>query len=333
MTNHEDIRRDMGREWNWHPELPVQVTPLFDWPPDPRKTLKWFAENWLPVSEYSLYVLLAYLIWSLVHPSYEASSQFAAGWVLSIWLRNLLLMLIFGTGLHLWLYTWSKQGKDLKYDHRGLAQDNGTFLFRNQLWDNVFWSLASGVSLLTLFEVVIWWALANGYAPAFGFAEHPVWFFLCFPLIPIFNSFHFYCVHRLLHTQLLYDRFHSLHHRNVSVGPWSGFSMHPVEHMIYLSSLFIHVVVPTHPMHLLFHVFWISLATLTTHSGYERLILGDTPSVKIGSFFHQLHHRYFECNYGSLEMPWDRWFGSHHDGSAEATEKVRERRRRKNRGI
>ena len=44
-------------------------------------------------------------------------------------------------------------------------------------------------------------------------------------------------------------------------------------------------------------------------------------------FHHQLHHRFFECNYGTIDVPWDRWFGSFH-GSDEATARVREQRKR-----
>jgi sterol desaturase/sphingolipid hydroxylase (fatty acid hydroxylase superfamily) len=40
-----------------------------------------------------------------------------------------------------------------------------------------------------------------------------------------------------------------------------------------------------------------------------------------------LHHRYFECNYGTAEMPWDRWFGSFHDGSEAATKRIRARKK------
>ena len=64
------------------------------------------------------------------------------------------------------------------------------------------------------------------------------------------------------------------------------------------------------------------------HSGFEGpLIEGKLPA---GSYFHYLHHRYFECNYGGPEMPWDNWFGSFHDGSPEATERVRETKKRMN---
>jgi lathosterol oxidase len=48
----------------------------------------------------------------------------------------------------------------------------------------------------------------------------------------------------------------------------------------------------------------------------------------LGTFHHQMHHRYFECNYGSLELPWDKWFGSFHDGTVESDAKIRERRKK-----
>lgn len=104
--------------------------------------------------------------------------------------------------------------------------------------------------------------------------------------------------------------------------------MHPGEHLLYLSGLLIHLAVPTHPVHMLFHVFWLTLATATSHCGYESVVVGGKPRVRVGAFFHQLHHRYFECNYGNAEMPWDKWFGSYHDGTSEATHHVRQRKQK-----
>ena len=37
--------------------------------------------------------------------------------------------------------------------------------------------------------------------------------------------------HRLLHISALYRFVHSLHHRNIDIEPFSGLSMHPVEHL------------------------------------------------------------------------------------------------------
>jgi len=49
----------------------------------------------------------------------------------------------------------------------------------------------------------------------------------------------------------------------------------------------------------------------------------------LGHFHHQLHHRYFECNYGTIELPCDVWFDSFHDGTQEATERMRQKQREK----
>jgi hypothetical protein len=57
--------------------------------------------------------------------------------------------------------------------------------------------------------------------------------------------------------------------------------------------------------------------------GFDGLLLAGKKRTQLGDFFHQLHHRYFECNYGTVEMPWDKWFGTFHDGSEEATVRTR----------
>ena len=53
----------------------------------------------------------------------------------------------------------------------------------------------------------------------------------------------------------------------------------------------------------------------------------DKRRLALGTFYHQLHHRYYECNYGNQEMPWDRWFGTFNDGTDEATRVTRERKK------
>jgi|TARA_B110000238_G_C15882533_1_gene334121 sterol desaturase/sphingolipid hydroxylase (fatty acid hydroxylase superfamily) len=68
---------------------------------------------------------------------------------------------------------------------------------------------------------------------------------------------------------------HALHHRNVNIGPWSGLSMHPVEHLLYLSSLLIHYVIPSHPIHLFFHVIYLAPGAAMTHTGYEDLLIKE----------------------------------------------------------
>ncbi len=105
-------------------------------------------------------------------------------------------------------------------------------------------------------------------------------------------------------------------------------SMHPVEHLIYISSVLVHFIVPSHPIILLVHLYSRCLGPAFSHAGFEKLLVKDKAWVEAADFHHQLHHRYFECNYGTVDAPWDRWFGSYHDGSDEATARTREQRRR-----
>ena len=65
-----------------------------------------------------------------------------------------------------------------------------------------------------------------------------------------------------------------------------------------------------------------------THTGYEDLLVSDKRRLALGTFYHQLHHRYFECNYGNLEVPWDKLFGSFHDGTDESHAEFKQRRKR-----
>ena len=97
--------------------------------------------------------------------------------------------------------------------------------------------------------------------------------------------------------------------------------MHPVEHLLYLSSLFIFLLVPAHPVHMLFLAYWLTLATATSHSGYQELLVGNYRTT-IAAFYHQLHHRYFTCNYGNADIPMDRWFGSFNDGTTAQTKRL-----------
>jgi len=89
-------------------------------------------------------------------------------------------------------------------------------------------------------------------------------------------------------TPHLYAAVHSWHHKNSNTGPWSGAAMHPLEH----------------------------------------LSPGRRMKLRLGDFFHQLHHRYCDCNYGTSETPWDRWLDSYHNGTEEGEAWMKQRRPR-----
>jgi len=317
-----------NKAWNYHPDLPLKDPSIFVWPPNPAFLMRWFARNWLTLSERVLMVIIAVGLWLVAYPKLETAQSFAFGWIAQVWLVNMVLMIVSAGGLHLYFITYRKQGKRLKFDPRDQGRNNRLWNFSDQVKDNMFWSLGSGVLQLTGFQVITMWLMANGYTPVITLNSNPVWFIMALILIPIWSAFHFYWVHRLLHVPFLYKRVHSLHHRNVNIGPWSGFAMHPVEHFLYLSTLCIHWIVASHPIHLFFHIIYQGPGAAMTHTGYEDLLIKDKRRLALGTFYHQLHHRYYECNYGNQEMPWDRWFGTFHNGSEEATRTTRDRKKK-----
>jgi hypothetical protein len=57
--------------------------------------------------------------------------------------------------------------------------------------------------------------------------------------IPLWRDLHFYIAHRFIHIRAVYKYVHSLHHRNADPEPFSGMTMHPVEHLYYFSNAFL----------------------------------------------------------------------------------------------
>ena len=313
--------------WNHTPDVPLQVSPVFQWPLNPVAVLHWFLSRWFLISEKLILVALALITWFWFQPPLETTVHLAPGWIVGLYARNLILFTAIVGALHLYFHGFQRQGDRLKFDKRPLMRNGRQFTWGGQVRDNMFWSLASGVTVWTAYEVLFFWAMANGWAPVLTWDQSPLWFIALFFLIPIWESFYFYWIHRLLHWPPLYDRVHALHHRNINVGPWSGLSMHPIEHLLFLGSVLIHWVVAASPVHILYHMQYLTLTAATTHTGFEGLLVKDKSRLALGTFHHQMHHRYFECNYGSLEIPWDKLFGSFHDGTLAANARMQERRR------
>lgn len=317
-----------GATWAWHPPLPLAGVPVFVWPPQPVATLKYLVSVAYLGSVIVPFGVLAALSWFYLQPALERCAELEWGWILQMYARNLGLMLLVAGGLHLYFHKFRRQGVERKFDPRDLGTNNRRFFARDQVWDNMLWTCASGVTVWTAYEAGFMWAYANDLLPFYlRVAEHPVWFAASLFAIPFWTSLHFYFVHRLLHWKPLYRIAHALHHRNDNVGPWSGLSMHPIEHLLYLSSILIHVAFASHPLLILFHLQWNTLGAASSHTGFEAMTFRGRPILILGSFHHQLHHRFYDCNYGNPYMAWDRWLGTDHDGTPQAMAALKRRRR------
>jgi len=111
--------------------------------------------------------------------------------------------------------------------------------------------------------------------------------------IPVWRDVHFYIAHRFLHIRSIYTYVHKLHHRNADPEPFSGMTMHPVEHLYYFSNAFTPSLYMSglSPLIFTWNFIHLTIAPGAGHSGWEDHFQADQ--------YHYVHHAKFEANYGS----------------------------------
>jgi hypothetical protein len=134
----------------YRPEHPSQAShPLFQWPTKPVAIFKWlfgFPGYLWPWPTF--FMTISLVSWLFLMPDVDKMKHFSADWVALLFAQNLVLLVLFVGAWHVRLYVQKAQGADYKYNSRWLSVGNPTFLFRNQLWDNVFWNVCSAVPAL-----------------------------------------------------------------------------------------------------------------------------------------------------------------------------------------
>ena len=319
----------------WQPDELPKPSPLFSLPWKPLKVLKYLFGPVGFLWPYNLAVaLLAVLSWAYFTPSLERTATFGIGWVAEIYLRNVVLVILVAGAFHLRLYMQKAQGLKYKYTDKWMATNDTRFLFKDQTWDNIFWSLASGCLIWTGWEAVTLWGYSNKIIPFVDWRAHPVYFVLLMIGVVFLRQFHFFFIHWASHWKPLFRISHYLHHKNINIGPWSGLSMHPIEHLLYFSGVLFHWIIPSHPIHAIYHLMHAGVTPALGHTGFHRFATVGDKSMSGDNYFHYLHHRYFTANYGVPDVPLDYWFGTWHDGSPEDHAKMlakREKGKKKDR--
>lgn len=309
---HADQVGVIDQNGEWRPNKTIQLSPLYA-NPFSIEALKWFLHrNFVGFGPYFLTAMLVYFYLQPGPENFKSLQFWPIAWM---YFRNVSFMLIVYGGWHLALYTFKLNGSRQKYDSKWQNIGHSQFKFKNQVWDNMFHSLVYGAGFWTMYEVAYYWCMAHDLLPMLlNFHEYPVLFVMQLLLIPFWRAFHFYWIHRFLHWKPMYTRFHSLHHKNVNIGPWSGMAMHPVEALGYISCVLIHWVIPSHPIHFFYNMILTTITPASAHTGFEGEVLDGRTST--GDLTHYLHHRYFHYNFGDMNgLPMDYWCGTLHDGS------------------
>ena len=147
----------------WKPDKEIGVpNPVFAWPPKPKAVLKWLKDYLWPMN--IIYIIVATLTWIFLTPQMSRMTEFRVGWILEIFVRNQLMLIILASVLHVRLWTQKSQGLQYKWSPNWMGKSR-KFLWNDQVRDNVFWSVVSAGTIWTGFEVVMLWAYANGIIP------------------------------------------------------------------------------------------------------------------------------------------------------------------------
>lgn len=313
---------------NYTPNEPAATAPLFTLPPRPLALLKWLPSYFLPYN--ALFFVSALVWWAWIVPPVAVMQTLAWGWVLWLFAVNAVAVFLWYSAFELHLYIRRAQGNRFKYNGKFPADTpSDVFWFKSQNLDNFLRGMLTGVPIWTGLQVLVLWAFANGYVPWLTFAEHPVWLGVLCLIVPVIHEFHFFCIHRLIHTPFLYKWVHSVHHNSINPSPWSSLSMHPVEHLFYFSTILYHLILPSNPVIALYQLHVAGFGAVPGHVGFDKVEVTETSAISTHAYIHYLHHKYFEVNYGDGLIPIDRWIGTFHDGTKAADERMKERFRRK----
>ena len=114
-------------QWNYMPDVPIQVSPFFTWPLRPMAMVRWVADRWFTVAENSILVGVACISWFWFQPSQQVTTTFSVDWIAQLYLRNFILLLVVAGGLHLYFHRWKKQQNKLKFDGRELRAKSRGF--------------------------------------------------------------------------------------------------------------------------------------------------------------------------------------------------------------
>jgi sterol desaturase/sphingolipid hydroxylase (fatty acid hydroxylase superfamily) len=313
-----------NKRGDWTPNEPAATAPLFIFPLKPLALLKWIPSYFLPFN--LLFAASAYVWWAYLLPDFFRFQNFDLFLAIQLYFLNTCALMIFYGLFEIRLYVLRAQGQRFKFNGRWPSDNKSdVFWFKSQLIDNVLRTLLIAMPLWTFIQYLILSFYAHQGPSLTALIDHPIYFAALALIVPVIHETHFYLIHRALHWRPLYRLFHSVHHNSVNPSPFSSLSMHPVEVFLYLGVAFWHVIIPSHPLLALYQLHYAGFGAIPGHIGFDKIELGEESALDTHSYIHYLHHKYFEVNYGDGLIPFDKWFGTWHDGTKEADDRMNDR--------
>lgn len=269
-------------------------------------TLKYFF-----YSPNLVWFILAFVIYAVAPYDIPAARTWSWSWILPRLFLNFAVAFAYYGFFYFGLYISHSSSRKFSPEKFPTAGNMAHNLY--------YWSL--GVLQWTLLEALMLrlWAIGKvPYATAGEVFSSPALLSLnvfWVMVMPLWRDLHFYIAHRFIHIRAIYKYVHSLHHRNADPEPFSGLTMHPIEHLYYYSNAFFPALYLSGLSPFVFYwcFFHLAIAPAAGHSGWEDHFQSDQ--------YHYCHHAKFECNYGSPMSGFiDQWCGTFREKLGESKE-------------
>lgn len=327
MINTSDFGT-VNKRGDFRPKDPIGLPP-FVASANPRTLANWLIGLLWPWN--AIIIGISVFWWFVVVPDFDTMKTFEWGWIARLFVAKWLALFVWTGVWELRLFHQRKQDKRFKYFGKFPSeQPLDYFWFKNQNLDNFLRSMFISVPICVAFEVIIFWAFANGYANVIDGSVHPVYIALVVFFTGAFHEAYFFFAHWGMHWKPFYDWCHKVHHNSINVSPWTSLSNHPLESALQFAPAFLYLLLPATPFLAMHHLNFVAFSALIGHIGFDKVEVGDDKLVDSSCYSHYLHHKHFEVNYcDNGVLPLDHWFGSFHDGTAEGDRLMSERYQKK----
>lgn len=183
---------------------------------------------------------------------------------------------------------------------------------RERIWEEIKYSISTIFVFTAVFSIVHH-LQENGYTRHYDkVSEYGIpYIFISAALMVLMHDAYFYWLHKLMHHPLIFKRVHVIHHRSTNPSPWAAYYFHPIEAFGHIAILFFIVfLIPYHQVSIMMWWTYMLYFNIMGHLSVELFpakfldwgILKWHNSV----VHHNMHHKYFNCNYGLYFNVWDR---------------------------
>ncbi len=230
------------------------------------------------------------------------------------------------TGLvFLVLYVWSRK----KYWYAKMQQrypENKQIV--REIKYSVYSLFISGAVIL-----LVTWANTRGWTLVYKkIDQYGYFYFFISPLLMIvIHDAYFYWTHRLMHWKKIFKYVHRTHHLSINPTPFSAQAFHPIEALIQVGIIpLVAFTIPNHVAMITAFILYSTLMNVAGHCGFEflpkKFIHNKILKWHNTASHHNLHHRFFNNNFGLYFNFWDRVMKTNYAGYEVYFEKLADER-------